>query len=656
VADSERGTEGERARQGSVAHSSTVEALERRVASLESTVRALTDELAQLRASRAASEFSSAPAPFDAAAQRRTTPPPWPEVTRSGSWIPANVDFESLIGRYGTLVLATVSALAAVGLFLSWAMTKGYLGPQQRLALGLITAATLAVAGLRLRRRERSFGDSILGLSLAITQVCAWGAGPALNLVPSWGAFLLAAIVSIALAVFAHAERDEPLWCVGFSGAAVAPFVTSTGRANLVLLAAYGVAVLASAGYAMNARRWLVAGRLFLLAAAVYTAALATGFERDFGPLLGMAFPLAVAIAGVIPWTIGWARRERLRAMGALAALAAIRTGLGTSHPIDDASVASAIAIAGIAWLVMVDRTHSVRDPVPAGTRYLHEGDWLDAAVLPLAFALASLAAFDASAFDSGLAMAAAAGVLLMTVARSPQGSLRDAAVFATVLSALVAVLLLMRDRGPELVAAIALMSVVCFAANRVWRSGSWTTLALIGIAWAMVASLQQLVERPAYAYMPFATQPSAMALTALAATAGSMALAVGDPRLKRWLLAGTIVWAFVWVHQEIAFAFNETAATLLRVAYYAASAVAGVGIGRSRQTAVLRHIGLALAVLAAGTAFYSARGLDAVAARIAAHILSAIFLLAIAYWYRRRGAGISNAREDTPAVAEGKW
>lgn len=625
VADSERGP---------------VEALERRVASLESTVRALTEELSQMRAGRPTPERPPATTPDGPALPRRNTPEPWPEVTRSGSWIPANVDFESLIGRYGTLVLATISALAAVGLFLSWAMTKGYLGPQQRLALGLITAATLAVGGIRLRPRERSFGDSILGLSLAITHVCAWGAGPALNIVPSWGAFLLAAIISIALAVFAHAEHDEPLWCVGFSGAAVAPFVTSSGRANLVLLAAYGVAVLASAGYAMNARRWLVAGRLFLLAAAVYTGALATGFERDFGPLLGMAFPLAVALVGVIPWTTGWPRRERLRALGVLAALASIRTGLGTNHPIDDTSVASAIAIVGLLWLVLVDRTHAVREPVPAGTRYLHEGDWLDAAVLPLGFALASLAALDASAHDSGLAMAGAAGLLLITVARSSPGSLRDAAVFATVISTLVAVLLLMRDRGAEQIAAIALLCVACFAANRLWRSGSWTTMALIGLLWAMVASLQQLILRPEYGYTPFVTQASAIALATLTATAGAMVLAAGDPRLKRWLFAGVVVWAFVWVHQEIAFAFNETAATLLRLAYYATSAVAGVGIGRSRQIAGLRHVGLALALLAAGTAFYGARGLDAVAARIAAHILSAVFLLAIAYWYRRPGSG----------------
>ena len=47
-----------------------------------------------------------------------------------------------------------------------------------------------------------------------------------------------------------------------------------------------------------GARRWTGAGRLFLVAAAAYTLALATGFERQGGPLLAIAFPLAVALLG----------------------------------------------------------------------------------------------------------------------------------------------------------------------------------------------------------------------------------------------------------------------------------------------------------------------------------------------------------------------
>jgi hypothetical protein len=606
------------------------EELERRVAALESEVRALRQELGHKPASSQSREW-------EAWGSRSKSPPPRdPAQAGAGSsWMPSNVDFESLIGRYGTLVLATISALTAVGLFLGWAIERGLLGPTQRIALGLLTAAALAVGGLRLRSRERSFGASLLGLALAIVHVCAWGAGPSLGLVPLWVAFLLAAVTSIALAVFAHTEDDEPLWAVGFSGAAVAPFVTASEHSNLLLLAAYGAAVHCTSGYALGARNWPIAGRLFLLAALAYTTVLAIGAERDGGPLLAMAFPLAVAVLGVSPWIKGWRRRDRIRALGALAGVAALRTAIGTHLPFSHESVAMLIAAAGVIWLVLVDRTHVVTEPT---TPTRHEGDWLDAAVVPLGFICASVMALDASARNSGLAMAAAGAVLLVTVARFPQGSLRDSAVFATVICALVASLLLLRGRPLDVTVAIAGLATACFAGNRAWRSVTWTAMGMIGLAWSALATINHLTVREPYLYEPFATNETLVALSVLAAVVVSWRLAAGDERLTRVLGAGAIAWAFIWVHQEILFAFNRTASTLLLVSYYALTSVAAVTVGRARRLAVLRHIGLALAVLAAGTALYGARNLTAIGARIGADLVAAVFLLAIAYWYRRPG------------------
>ena len=623
-----------------------VEALERRVASLETTVRALTAHIEQLRTTWSAEPSGEhATRPHTPHVSSQTTHPMAPRSPLTVPyemqplrWLPKHVDLESLVGRYGTLVLATVSALAAVGTFLGWAIANGMLGPSQRIALGLIVAAGLAVGGLRLRKRERSFGASLLGLALAITHVCAWGAGPSLHLVPEWAAFLLAAVASIATAVFAHHEADEPLWSVGFSGAAITPFVTASGKSNLLLLTAYGIAVLGSAGYAMGARRWVVAGRLFLLTAALYTAALATGFERDLGPLLGMGFPLAVAIAGVIPWIAGWARRDRLRALGALATVAAVRSGMGMHLPLDNQTVAAAIAVAGLVWLVIVDRTHAVSEHAPPAGRPLYEGDWLDAGVLPLGFVGAGVMGLDASARGSGWAMTIAAAVLLIAVMRFPRGSLRDAAVFATVLSALIALLLLQKGHALVFTGSIAVLSALCFAANLLWRSVSWTMLGCLGLAWGVLAALGHLAARTAYQYTPFVTQESAVAGAVLACVIAAWRLAEDEQQLEPILRASAWGWAFLWIHQEIVFAFNQTVATLLRVTYYAATSVATVGIGRARGIATLRHIGLVLAVLAAGTALYGARDLDAIAARIAADLVAAVFLLAIAYWYRRPG------------------
>jgi hypothetical protein len=388
----------------------------------------------------------------------------------------------------------------------------------------------------------------------------------------------------------------------------------------------------------MGARRWIVAGRVFLAAAAAYTLALATGFERQGGPLLALAFPLVVAIGGVIPWIGGWARRERLRALGALAAMAALRSGFGMDMPFGRPIVAGMIAAAGLVWLVIVDRTHAapLTDP-DAPVRRLHEGDWLDAAVLPLAFTLASLTALDAGADRSGQVMAGAGAILFVTVLRNPRGALRDAAVFATLLCALVATILLLRAEPLLFTAVVAALSALCFLANRALPSVTWTTMGLTGFAWCVLASIAQLTQRPAYEYTPFGTTESTVAAAVAVAIVAAWRLS-GEAQTRRVLAGGAFVWPFAWVHQELAFAINPTVSTLLLVTYYAASSVAAVGLGRARRIPLLRHVGLALAIVAAGTALYGARHLSAIGARIAADLVAAVFLLAIAYWYRRPG------------------
>ena len=155
------------------------------------------------------------------------------------------------------LGIAVLAAVAAVGTFLSWAIGRGYLilGPAARVTIGLSFAAAIGVWGFRLRRRERSFGSSLMGLALVIVHVCAYAAGPAFALVPTWIAFLGSTLVSWGLAIFAHVENDEPLWCVAFGGAAVAPFVTSDGHGSVYALLAYGTLILLSACFAIESSR-----------------------------------------------------------------------------------------------------------------------------------------------------------------------------------------------------------------------------------------------------------------------------------------------------------------------------------------------------------------------------------------------------------------
>jgi hypothetical protein len=274
--------------------------------------------------------------------------------------------------------------------------------------------------------------------------------------------------------------------------------------------------------------------------------------------------------------------------------------------------------------------------------RRLYEGDWLDAAILPLAYVLAAAIAWSASERMTGIGMAVAGAVLMITVTRYPVSSLRDAAVFATVLSALVATLLLLKGHTLQITVAIAALSVACCIANLQWRSVAWTTLGLIGFSWAVLATVGHLTGRAPYQYTPFGTAETGVAVVLLAAILVAWRCA-RDAKIERMLRYGALAWAFVWVHQELLFAISVTVSTLLLVAYYASTSVAAVWFGRALRVPGLRHVGLGLAIVAAATALYGARDL-VIGAKIGADLLAAVFLLAIAYWYRRPGGTATGA------------
>ena len=564
-------------------------------------------------------------------------------------WSPDDV--ESVVGRYGMLALATVTGLAAVGTFLGWAITQGLLGPAARVSLGLALAGALGAAGLRLRRRERSFGATLLGLGLATTHLCAWAAGPLLALVPTWASLALATGASIALAALAQRENDEPLWCVGFGGAAIAPFVASPREGSAALLAAYALIVMLAACYALVGRAWPIAGRVFSAVTALFVGALMAMPEREAGPLFAIGLPLVVAWAGIVP-----SRRDprsaivlhrgHLRSLGVFAAVAALRGAFATQLPLSHEGVAGVVATAGILWLLLVDRTADtpaadLLDGLLPNTAGIAE--WIDGAWVPLGFAVALVVAADAGRVMNGSLAAASGFTMLALVARRPVGALRDAAAFAVTICMLAAIVIVGDQARHETAAGVAAVAVLYFGANRVWPSYSWIWAGGVALVMASLASFMLLYERPAYAYTPFATRASATAFAVTVCWAIAARLAPRIPVDRhRTIDAAPIAawgWAFIWVHQEIARAISPTVSTLLLVSYYASTSVVAVGLGRARSVAWLRHAGLLLGLIAAFTALQGARQLEAVWARIAAYLVTSVFLLGIAYWYRKREA-----------------
>jgi hypothetical protein len=215
--------------------------------------------------------------------------------------------------------------------------------------------------------------------------------------------------------------------------------------------------------------------------------------------------------------------------------------------------------------------------------------------------------------------------------------ALRDALACSTWVSANVAILAA-TDGSPMLAApAIAWGSVLLLLVGRTVPSRTWKWATLISLAGASLWILALLTGRPSYEYTPICTQESAAAMAvALAWIAAAMVSREAVQHRARW--APACAFAFLWIHQEIAWAVSPTVAKLLLVTYYAASSVACVGVGRAKGSPPVRHLGLGLGLLAAGVALQGAWSLSSTAARIAAYAVVSGFLLGIAWWYRQPG------------------
>jgi hypothetical protein len=637
--------------------------VERMLAELSAEVAALRAEMpaADARARQTADRSHETNSPPRHAPGPSVPPTTSPRRTRLGADITAQ-DIERLLGRYGMLAIAVLAAAAAVGTFLSWAISRGYLHfhPAVRVLIGLAFAAGICAWGLRLRRTERSFGSSLVGLALVIVHVCAYAAGPGFQLVPTIVAFAGAAAASWVLALSALHENDEPLWCVGVGGASIAPFVTSDGRGSVYALLAYGLLVTIPASLAISHREWPVAWRVFYAATALFAVAGASlaGTHGAPGVMTALAFPFVIAAAGVIPFAPDTRKRGVLRWLLALGLVVAL-----TNHlPIRGASSFFAAWLIGAACVALLFADRHAHLPQSSmftwGRTHRVLLDWLDAAVIPLCF-VAEVAAAGMSRW--AIVTTYAIGVAAFSVFswRRAVGPLRDASAAAAVAMAAALVGALPLGEPVERIAGYLLVALAALAMHVRRPSRGWLAMGLGVLALAMTLSATSLLDRTSYQFSPFMTRASIGALlvtgalivvsrgwqTLFSATHASIpdrprrTYASGLSTMARALTLAPWIWAFLWGMMELAMAYSPSTSTLLLVTYFASTGVGCVAAGRARRVPRLRHTGLALALLAAGTAIYGASSYFGFGARIAAYLVTSAFLLGIAYWYRRPGA-----------------
>ena len=626
-----------------------------RLAALERQVAALSAEVAQLRAS-ATNVTPARPSPEAAVIDALRGPPrahassnAAPGTARPGAprnpfaWIRAQVDaatggleLESVVGRYGTLILAALVILMGVGVLVRVAVSHGLLTPVVRVGFGALVAAAVGTAGVHFHRRgEVRFGNVLLALALAIVDLVAWGAGPQLQLIPTSLALLVVDVVAIALAALALRDGSEFLFSIAVAGALSSPFVTSDGRGSVPALLAYGAFAIVGSLRAVRDPRWTRAFGVLAVGGLAYTltAAAMTAGTTWYAPFAIVLFGAACAVGALTMAELAW--------RGALARtfLAVSLVGVPDGW---DRMVAGDWRPAAVVGAVVAAVTYAallVRRP--------RQRLWTTSAlVLPLlSLGIASAATAGREPAQglvfvawTALALAAWRFERLRSERRRGGAHLLAAGVLGSA-----AVALLLWPYPPFLVAGLAGWGVVLAMLMR----DETTVLPLIGVGVAsgsaVLSALDQLASRQAYVYVPFVTRSSASAAVAtagLAAAAVALGRGRGAPsawadRAVRW---GTVIgFAILWGRMELADAFSRDIATFLLIAYYAAGGVASIVIGRRLGIQRLRVAGLMLASYAALKAVLHASDISGVLLRVAAYGAVGVFLLGAGYGYRER-------------------
>ena len=168
--------------------------------------------------------------------------------------------------------------------------------------------------------------------------------------------------------------------------------------------------------------------------------------------------------------------------------------------------------------------------------------------------------------------------------------------------------------------------------------TAAWVWTSCLSMAGASFGALLLVSDRARYVHLPFTTAESAASFAVLLAWAALFHAARGDKNesSRHTVRVGIVAFAFLWGHQELAYAVSRTTASLLLIAYCAATSVAFVAWGRARRAALLRRVGLGLGIIAACLAVRGAWDLPSVGARILAYLTVSGFLLGIAWWYRQ--------------------
>lgn len=229
-------------------------------------------------------------------------PPPPKRPAATAGPPPSGFDLESLVGVKLFSAIAGIALVVAAVFFLKYSVEHGWLQPPVRVLIGTAVGISLLIAcELKAARRYPVTANALDAAAIAVLFSTFFAAHALWNLIPSFAAFVLLAMVT-AVAVLLSIRRESLFIAVlGLLGGFATPALLSTGENRPISLFAY--LMLLNIGLAWVAYRqvWPLLTALTVVFTAIYQWIWVLKFLDAASLPLGMGifavFPLA-ALAG----------------------------------------------------------------------------------------------------------------------------------------------------------------------------------------------------------------------------------------------------------------------------------------------------------------------------------------------------------------------
>ena len=283
------------------------------VEELRADVRRLSAEVAQLRRAMAAHGLTARSRPTQADAPR-TAPvrPPDPAPRSAPLRGVANfIDWELVLGGNWLARVGALALIVGTAFFLKLAFDNDWIGETERVLLGVVGGLALVGAGEYWRQRYAIYSQALAGGGIAILYVSVFAAYSFYDLIATYPAIGVLALISVGAAALALRHESTSLAILGIAGAFLAPFVIGAfdeasaqgagpGYDIVVYVLLVDVLVLALSTF----RNWRWFTLLTLVASLASVAAWLDYSGPDVDPIVSQAFLTGVFLIFVAATTL----------------------------------------------------------------------------------------------------------------------------------------------------------------------------------------------------------------------------------------------------------------------------------------------------------------------------------------------------------------